>query len=403
MDKLKGVWLVGVSTGPDSMALLNMAVEAGIEVAIAFVNYGLRAQANEEEKYIKEYAKNNNIKCHILNEEFKYVGNFEAAARKWRYDFYISLIKENNYEGILLGHHQDDLIETYIMQEEKQLTPSYYGIKEEMIYEGIIVKRPLLKYKKEELIEYCKKKGIRYFIDETNNENEYTRNRIRHEIVEKLSENERLLILKEIEKKNAIKRERDCRINAYIKNDEIDLALYKSLDKEDRLYCLRLLSKDIKNYSEAHLINIDDIIMHNNDFLITLDDKNIIAQKDNKCFRGLRKNKYCDIYNTLEELKDIKKDNYYIEEGKLGTNALTLDEKDFPITIRNYEEGDVIEMRFGRKKINRFFIDRKIAKCEREVWPVVLNAKNEVILVPGLGCDIRHYSIKPSISVIQYY
>ena len=60
-------------------------------------------------------------------------------------------------------------------------------------------------------------------------------------------------------------------------------------------------------------------------------------------------------------------------------------------------------MRFGTKNVHRFFIDRHIPLFLRKVWPVVVNAKQEIILVPGLGCDIHHYSINPDISVIEYY
>ena len=403
MEKLNGTWLVGVSTGPDSMALLDMAINSGTKVAVAFVNYHQRSQADEEEEYIKKYTSERNIACHILNDEFSYTGNFEASARKWRYDFFVKLVKENDYAGVLLGHHEDDVLETYFMQEEKKLTPSYYGIKDEIIYEGIRVKRPLIKYTKKELVDYCENNNIKYFIDETNNEDNYTRNRIRHDIVEKLSRNDRDLVLKEIEMKNAVVQERNCRIDAYLKDDEIDLDLYKKLDEVDRLLALRLLVKDIKSFSEAYLKEIDNIILNKNDFMIELDNKYLLVQDEGKCFVVEKKSGYSFKYNSLDELKDVCEASFKVIEGVMGVNAVTLKDEDFPITIRNYEEGDRIELRFGTKKVNRFFIDRKIPKYKRDTWPIVLNSENKVILVPGLGCDISHYSIKPSISVIQYY
>ena len=398
-----GTWLIGVSTGPDSMALLDMAINASIKVSVAFVNYHQRSQAIEEEKYIKDYCEEKGITCHILNDEFIYKGNFEASARKWRYDFFVKLVKENNYEGILLGHQEDDVLETYFMQEEKKLTPSYYGIRDEIIYEGIRVKRPLLKYTKKDLINYCDERNIKYFIDETNNEDDYTRNRIRHEIVEKLSRSERDLVLKEIEKKNAIIQERMCRVNAYLNNEEIDLDLYRSLEKEERFLSLRLLTKNLKNYSEAHIEEMDKIILNKKDFMIKLLDNYYLVQNDNRCFVIKKKHEYKDIYNSLEEMNGVIKESYRIEAGEMGTCAVSLSEEDFPIMIRNYKTGDKIKLRYGTKKVNRFLIDRKIPKYMRELWPVVLNKNNEVILVPGLGCDIGHYSIKPSVSVLQYY
>ena len=58
-------------------------------------------------------------------------------------------------------------------------------------------------------------------------------------------------------------------------------------------------------------------------------------------------------------------------------------------------------MRYGRKQVARFFVDRHIPLYLRETWPVVENAQGNIILVPGLGCDVVHFSIKPDFNVIQ--
>ena len=81
--------------------------------------------------------------------------------------------------------------------------------------------------------------------------------------------------------------------------------------------------------------------------------------------------------------------------------ALTLYKEDYPITIRNAQPNDEIRLRFGTKKLNRWFIDRKIPKKERKIWPVVVNAAGNVILVPKIGCDIAHCSNNPTLFVIK--
>ena len=58
-------------------------------------------------------------------------------------------------------------------------------------------------------------------------------------------------------------------------------------------------------------------------------------------------------------------------------------------------------MRFGTKKVSRFFIDRHVPLYKRETYPVVVNNRGEVILVPELGPDVKHYSIKPDFYVIE--
>ena len=164
------------------MALLDMCIQKGMSIFVAHVNYHHRKEADEEERYVVSYCKERDIPVSVRNEPFVSHGNFEADARTWRYDFFVKTVKENHLAGVLVAHHMDDLIETYLMMEEKNLEPSYYGLRSEMMYHGILVKRPLLSYTKAQLQKYCDERGIRYYIDSTNLSDEYTRNRIRHSI-----------------------------------------------------------------------------------------------------------------------------------------------------------------------------------------------------------------------------
>jgi tRNA(Ile)-lysidine synthase len=97
----------------------------------------------------------------------------------------------------------------------------------------------------------------------------------------------------------------------------------------------------------------------------------------------------------------FKTDYFTISDTGKTIEGISVKDDEWPITIRNYREGDSIKLRFGTKKISRWFIDRKIPINERKLWPIVLNNKNEVIMVPGIGCNISHYTIKPNIFVIK--
>ncbi|UPU38547.1 tRNA lysidine(34) synthetase TilS [Erysipelothrix sp. Poltava] len=80
---------------------------------------------------------------------------------------------------------------------------------------------------------------------------------------------------------------------------------------------------------------------------------------------------------------------------------MTLSESDFPIMIRNARKGDSIKMRFGTKSLNRFFIDRKIPRHEREIWPVIVNSSQQIVFVVGMGCDEHHYSNNPNLFMLE--
>ena len=401
MEKLQGKWLVAVSSGPDSMALLQMCIDAGVDCAVAHVNYHHRPEADEEEKYIRSFCAERGIPIFVHNDPFIYTGNFEAAARELRYRFFVEIVRREGYQGVLIGHHQDDLLETYIMQETKNIVPEYYGLREEMLMHGVLFKRPLLQMTKEELVTYCKEHELRYYIDVTNLSDEYTRNQIRHEIIEPMTAFERTAYLREIKQRNAIMQERRCRVKTYIREEKILLERYRALSQDDRLTMLRMFVEVTPHYSLKHLQGIDHTIMHAGDFIIPIDGFSLVSD-GTYLLKYIPEEPYSYVFNSLDELQNIRKEHFYTGQGSPGVFALTLQESDFPIRIRSFQAGDKIQMRFGRKEVHRFFIDRHIPQYQRQSWPVVENVLGEIILVPGLGCNVQHYSTMPNLNVIQY-
>jgi tRNA(Ile)-lysidine synthase len=337
----------------------------------------------------------------VRNEPFVYEGNFEAAARTWRYDFFEKIVREHGYKGVLVAHHEDDLLETYFMQEEKNIVPAYYGLKEEMMYHGILVRRPLLGMTKKELVSYCESHGIRYYTDSTNADESLTRNRIRHQIVEPMSRMERDMARREIAMKNAAAQERFCRVGTLIRKRKVSLSEYRKLSREDREALLRKVIETEKHYSLSFIQQLDGVLMKKNDFDLPVDERHLV-QKDGQFFMAAPLDSYEYTFASKEEILSSEGvPEFKILPPQPGVNAVTVDEKDFPLTIRNVRPGDQIEMRFGLKKVHRFFIDRHIPLYLRECWPVVVNRKGAVILVPGLGCDKSHYSVCPDFNVVQ--
>lgn len=398
MKKREGCWLVAVSTGPDSMYLLQQCLLLQMDIQIAFVNYHFRAQAEQEEVFIRQYAHQYHLPLHVLNAEFKPTGNFEAAARKWRYDFFAKLVLANNLKGVLVAHHQDDLLETYFMQVEKQIEPNYFGLKQEVIINGIKVVRPLLDLQKRTILSYLDKNKIPYFIDHTNMQDDYRRNQIRHHIIKKLNDIERCQILAEIKHKNKLLKIRRNYVQSFIHENKIRVIDYRQLLLIERLTALRFLLEEDQHYSQSHLRELDKLMMTKDDFDLELKAKHLVIDKKN-IFVFFVKPYYFQFKTIVIGLYTYFK----IEKGQIGVNALTVKESDYPLIIRPYKSGDFIQMFFGKKKISRFFIDRKIPRYQRKVWPIVCNCLGKVILVPGLGCDIDHFSINPSFNVVQYF
>ena len=398
----KGIYIIGVSGGPDSMALLDMCREQGLSLVVAHMNYQLRDTANRDMEIVQAYCEKYGIPFAYRMQNKKCVGNFQAFARVERYKLYKELLQQYHGDAVLLAHHMDDHLETYLMQKQRSSIGEYMGIREETCIMECPIIRPLLKYTKKELEKYCLERSVPYGIDESNLSNHYTRNQIRHSVIDHMSYEEKLELCKKIDSENLklMELRKDC--SAFLKNWDTSIA---ALQKLDTYFLDQVLIQYI--YEQCHCYTSLSEIEIIRDFILN----------NAKNWTRDIKTKY-DIYNEYGNLCiDIKEDvsySYtlwnteafktpYFEVSHTGssTEALTLNEKDFPLTIRNAQIGDSIVMRFGSKKVNRWFIDRKIPRKERKRWPVVVNALGNVILVPKIGCDIEHFSNNPTLFVVK--
>ena len=185
MEGLRKRVLIGVSGGPDSMALLDIMKDK-YEVYVAHVNYHHRDSALRDELIVEDYCRKYDIP--YFKKDYVEVdgGNFQENARIFRYEFYKEIIDKYDLDCVMLAHHKDDLIETYLMQKKRNSHVYYYGLKRSVNNFGIKIVRPLLKYTKDDLKDYCDNLGIVYGIDESNLSDDYQRNRIRHDVIEKL-------------------------------------------------------------------------------------------------------------------------------------------------------------------------------------------------------------------------
>ena len=250
---------LAISGGPDSMALLNMCFEKGINCVVAHVNYKKRESANRDELLVKKYCEKRNIKMFTLYPVYEQ-GNFQKWARDVRYSFFSDIVKENKLDCVLVAHHLDDLIETYLIQLKRCTIPSYYGIKKETTIKGVLINRELLNLSKKDLIDYCESSNVPYGIDESNLTMDYTRNFIRHNIVEKMSDQEKIDMISEIKLKN-LELNICEQLILQIINDELTIqsSLYLKLKEFERVFYLRTIiyKMTTKRYSIKRCLDID--------------------------------------------------------------------------------------------------------------------------------------------------
>lgn len=395
---LEHTWILGVSGGSDSMALLDMCYQAHIKVIVAHMNYQLRDTALRDMQIVQTYCKEKNIPCHVKLQEETCDDNFQAFARRKRYAFYHELIEQYQAKGVLVAHQLDDVLETYLMQTKRKAIPEYYGIKEEITIMNCLVIRPLLHLSKQQLQDYCVEHHIPYGDDESNFSRKYTRNRIRLDIINQMSIQDKLKMRDEIQRKNKDKQifEEEV-IKIYEKWDgSIEELKSNAIEQQLALLDHMIYLEEQTHTSKKELMHILSVCGKTN-FQRTIGNSTLQAS-----YGFLKMVKKQELYSyTIKKVEYIKTPYFEIKNCGTTIEAITLQESDFPLTIRNVKTEDKIRMRFGEKRIHRWFIDRKIPKNEREIWPVVENAQGNIIFVPKIGCDIEHFSNNPTLFVIK--
>ena len=378
------------------MALLDMSRRKGVYLEVAHMNYHHRDTALRDEKIVRRYCRKHDIRFYKADfHEEEYKGNFQDNARKARYAFFKNICSNNDLNEVLIGHNLDDFIETYLMQKKKNLGVSYYGIKERNNVFDVEVYRPLLNIEKKKLEQYCIDNDIEYGIDESNLSDDYTRNRIRHDQVEKMSFKEKKDLYSKINDLNKDIENRIKKSEKYLKADLFDVAYF-------------LNAPDLKLYLHRHFPERSDktieemIRQFKEGKNCVFEGKDILLVKE---YDQIRKSDPVYEYEyVFRKFKDLECKNYGIfkiaEKGN-GFEGTTLSEEDFPLTRRNYKPHDKIDMSYGSKGINRYFIDNKIGYYDRKMWPVVLNKCQKIVMVPGIGCDRDHYSKKHNFFVIK--
>lgn len=380
-------YLLACSFGPDSMALFSMLINEGFNFEVAHVNYHYRKESDEEEKRLREFCETQNIKLHVYNNEDVSTSNLEAKARDIRYRFFLSLCHEYKFDNLLVAHNLDDFIETYYIQKNIAVYTLFYGIKFVSSYEDMKIIRPLLEYSKDELMDYCDENNTPYAIDTSNFDKKHLRNKIRREIVSKMSKNEKLDMYYKIIAENSLITA--TRLYVLV-NGNIHSAKYLStLTDEEFNHAIHEIASQEKIYSLSRN-NIRELfkIVISKKANVTLNYKNFcfIKEYDNVRFVNLVK-EYQYSY-TLSSPGILDTPYFYLDFTKDSSNR-NVHPEDYPITIRNADVKHKIKIKDYMVKVGRLFIDWKMPFLLRKRWPIILDKNNKPIYIPRYQKDFK--------------
>src|ERR1017187_8834409 len=174
--------LVGVSGGPDSVALLSILVELGWRPHVCHLNHQLRgADSNADAEFVKQLAARYDLPSTI---EACMVTPDENRARRPRQVCFGRVAERSCFKKLVLAHTADDQVETFLLRLLRGAgVPGLIGIWPERQFGTLRVIRPMLKVRRRDIMEYLEAKKLTYREDKSNADTRFARNRIRHELL----------------------------------------------------------------------------------------------------------------------------------------------------------------------------------------------------------------------------
>ena len=244
--------IIGVSGGPDSICLLHILNEIkeilGITLYVAHVNHKIRKNANLDEQYVQEFCKKINIPFFAKQIDVQKIAKqnkigLEEAGRKARYDFFEEVFEKTKANKIATAHTANDNAETVIMHFIRGTgLNGLKGIEKTRQNKYI---RPLIECTREEVEEYCEKNNLNPRIDETNEENIYTRNKIRNICIPYIKNEFNQNIIETINRLAEIVTEED----EYLQN-QTEKIYHELCEKENKT----LVVLNLKKFNQEHLV-----------------------------------------------------------------------------------------------------------------------------------------------------
>lgn len=407
--------LVAISGGVDSVVLAHLLHKSAIEITLAHCNFSLRGKdADTDELFVKELAKNLGIKAHTIQFETKEFAekeqlSIQMAARQLRYDWFKELLQDNDLDYLVTAHHLNDNLETFLINFSRGT--GLEGLTGIPAINGRIV-RPLLAFSREEIEVYAKENNLAWREDASNAETKYTRNKIRHELVPLLKElNPSLLqsfqkTTKNLQQSQQIVDDSIFQIKEnVISNEERNLIKIDIQKIKDVSNLSAYLYELLKEYGFTEWNDIAHLLDAQSGKQILSKTYRLIKDRDHFLIEKRSKNTKNDRFYIQKGEKTLKTDEFSIRVSEEKTSekpenkyeiCVDLEKIQFPLVLRKWQVGDYfypLGMN-GKKKVSKYFKDEKLSLLEKEnTW--LLCSNNNIIWVVGRRLDER-FKITPN-------
>lgn len=386
--------VIAFSYGIDSRVLLDILLKLNYKVIIAHVNHKHREQSEIEERDTIKLANKLHIPYYIMHLDEDKTKNFHSDAHTKRYEFFLDVARKENAKYIATAHHLNDNLETILLNMIKGSNLyGYAGINNHIMKNNINIVRPLLCLTKQEIRDYQQINNLEYYEDSSNSEDLFRRNRIRHNIIPNLiNENPNLL--------NEAKNYSNMMFEAFsfIRRQSIDylnesnniiyLKTYKELDVSIKKDIISLMLENLNINRSFNLITLIYSMLENNNSQnnINLSNNYVFKKRFDKAFIEQNINTNEEIYLELYEnnVISVKNTKFYFIKNLPNNNVnylkLCYNNLRFPLILRTRKNGDKIKMTYGHKKIKNLLTDLHLT-TEQKNETLILENNGEILWV----------------------
>jgi len=383
--------IFAVSGGPDSMYMLDLFHKTypEMKIMVAHVNYHFRDDSDVDEKIVRDYCRKEHIKFRTreidpkVYDDLKW--NFEEYARNVRYDFFRELAQKNHADAVFVAHNQNDLVETFLLQQDRHNLVEYYGLKPLVQRDGFYIYRPLLMFKKSEILAQNAEHNLPYAIDATNKDRKYARNKIREE----LKEAEFPTYMEQIEELNQQLAKDQAFAKDYLaknfKNHMLEISKgFKNyrfqVQKLIFIYFLEALGQStlLLKRKKNTLQELIKLASNDDKPFITLELRDEVFVKDFNKVYLVEKNFFKTYKILLSSEEDIQSLKAVFR--KPVADWIKADNFRFPYELTNDYNDYKSYAKVKNKRANRYFIDQKIPYRNRYLNPALIRISDKQIV-----------------------
>tara|TARA_A100000164_G_scaffold126755_1_gene112478 strand:+ start:1141 stop:2139 length:999 start_codon:yes stop_codon:yes gene_type:complete len=262
--KKNNSFVVGVSGGPDSLALTTITNELAkknkYKIFFAMVDHGLRKNSAKEATQVKKLLKKQKINLIILKNRLKIINNIQKKAREIRYKLLENFCKKKGAKSLIVAHHQDDQVETFLIRLSRGSGVEGLSSMQEMtiLNNGTRLIRPFLDFKKIDLTNIAKRKFGKIFKDPSNKNKRFLRTNIR-ELKKNLVKNGLKIekIMRSIKNIASTKQAIDFYVSESIKKvvsfeRKITVINFKKFKSQPREIKFRIINSVVKKRSNSY-------------------------------------------------------------------------------------------------------------------------------------------------------